>query len=389
MTKRKGKIQEKIEEYFDQKKNIYELFMSFLEQNSYNPKVLQKLLKEFEKQKLLQDSQEFEHFLYLIVNISNNYHLDDEYFDNIKQLLEFLSTQIVKTFSNIEIFNIFSTNKLILLFLFEKNIIYMDDEILNIFLENQDSNGIKYCHFFLPEIQKFIEPDEYKEIENEASKFDPDYNIGYDIKRHIGQNNSYICELIRADDVINFISYVNLNRIRFSSEIKPSIYETNPFLMDKNTTFIEYAAYFGSVQIFRFLFMNNIEINGRLFEYAIHSKNPELVHFFEENLVIKNNQIYERVYFESIKCHYNDISNYIEQNLLIESSNEQEKKIFEEKKVLTSLKYSNYFYIPDDFEQNYGLYYLCKYKYSKIVKLFMKMKKEEIKDIIVAFFIFL
>ena len=49
------------------------------------------------------------------------------------------------------------------------------------------------------------------------------------------------CSLIRKDSVVEFIEHINRNNISVSSEITPSIFEENSFLIDnKNTTLIEY-----------------------------------------------------------------------------------------------------------------------------------------------------
>lgn len=71
----------------------------------------------------------------------------------------------------------------------------------------------------------------------------------------IGENDSYICELIRNDSVQEFIKYVNQSNISLFSEIKYSMYETNAFLMKHATSLIDYAVYFGSLSNFS-LFIN-------------------------------------------------------------------------------------------------------------------------------------
>ena len=71
--------------------------------------------------------------------------------------------------------------------------------------------------------------------------------------------------MIRDDNVVEFITYVNKNNISLNSMIQTSIYETNSFLLKKQSvlrrnddgvTLIEYAAFFGSIQIFQYLQMN-------------------------------------------------------------------------------------------------------------------------------------
>lgn len=53
--------------------------------------------------------------------------------------------------------------------------------------------------------------------------------------------------------------YITQNGILIDAKIKSSIYETNYFLLEKqsNLSFIEYAVFFGSIQIF-----NNLRLEG-------------------------------------------------------------------------------------------------------------------------------
>lgn len=89
--------------------------------------------------------------------------------------------------------------------------------------------------------------------------------------RKAGENDSPICQLIQKDLIKEFIVYVNKNNTPLNSLIEPSIYETNSFLNSKqfcvtcdfnlyeylvkrndNLSLINYAAFFGSIQIFNY-----------------------------------------------------------------------------------------------------------------------------------------
>ena len=57
--------------------------------------------------------------------------------------------------------------------------------------------------------------------------------------------------------------HVTRNNIGPNSTINPSIYETNNFLFksrNDGTTLIEYAAFFGSIQIFNYLRLSGSEL---------------------------------------------------------------------------------------------------------------------------------
>ena len=49
------------------------------------------------------------------------------------------------------------------------------------------------------------------------------------------------------------------------------------------TTLIEYAAFFGSIQIFKYLVKNGVELYPSLWNFAIHGNNPELISFLEDS----------------------------------------------------------------------------------------------------------
>ena len=126
--------------------------------------------------------------------------------------------------------------------------------------------------------------------------------------------------MIRADSIDDFIIYVNRYNISLSSTINSSIFETNSFLLkNKKTTLIEYAAFFGSIQIFQYLRLNNVILSKRLWLYSIHGKNWELIHLLEECRVRPENGTFIKCLQESIKCHHNDIANYINDVYIIQT----------------------------------------------------------------------
>lgn len=48
-----------------------------------------------------------------------------------------------------------------------------------------------------------------KKLEKELLDEDPNIFNNFDEKRSIGENNSYICTLIRNDSIVDFIAHVN------------------------------------------------------------------------------------------------------------------------------------------------------------------------------------
>ena len=154
---------------------------------------------------------------------------------------------------------------------------------------------------------------------------------------------------------------------------------------NKNPTLIEYAAFFGSIQIFQYMKFNHVELPSSLWLYAIHSKNAELIHLLEENHVDSPDDAYESCLLEAIKCHHNDIANYIKNNLVDPNIVESDRENLIEKVFECSFHYSNYSYFPHEYSKNSAFFNLCLYKYSTLVNIFLRNKKNEIDERIIFF----
>ena len=379
------KNNEKLQKYIEEMKEIQEKLLSFInstddDNEAYDP--FEDLKDILAKQKIQRKHQKLKSFLKLILNICNNYHRPTNFFERVEQILKHLEEAIKKTLTRKEIFNIFKSNKRILLFLFEEKIIIINQNIIDYFLEEDEKHKNKYCHFFYPEVKNFLTEEKSQEIEKELLLNDPYYKINFNEKRHEGENEKELFALIRKDEVEKYIEYINFNKISLRILIEPSIYETNSFLISNKPSMIEYAAFFGSIQIFQYLYMNGVEIDDeKLWLYVIHSKNADMIHNFESKPIILNDKTIGKIYAESIKCHHNQISKYIEDNLMTQPIEiEKEERVENENIIKTILKYHNYFYFPNEIETSISFFYLCKYRYSKIIHLFLKTKKQEIYD---------
>lgn len=105
-----------------------------------------------------------------------------------------------------------------------------------------------YPQYFFPEIKPFLyifndlqinidENNEYydsiKEFEEFKKRYSEKLPEDYEERRLIGENDDFICNLIRNDLIDEFISYINQRNIEVNQEIDISIYETNNFLLKK------------------------------------------------------------------------------------------------------------------------------------------------------------
>ena len=369
MKKKKKKME--FQQYLNEEKHYYRNFIDFFESEKdlnlsftdFEDMVNTKLnnLEQKEKQ------EEIKSILHLISKVFDNHHRDSNYFEKLEKIIIFLKDDIKQTLSNNEIFNLFKTNKLILLILFKHQIIQIDQSIVIYFYDYKN-----YSSFFIPEIKKFIKPTTTSDDTTLYSKLEE--------QRKIGENNSHICQLIRNDLAEEFIAFVNQTNLPLTSKIKPSFFETNLFLIDKEPTLIEYAAFFGSIQIIQYLKYNSVELSPSLWLYAIHSNNAELIHFLEENHVLPEDESYVECFIESVKCHHNEIANYIENNLLTQQKDSNSQK-FKEKVTDAFYHYCNFSFIsPENFELKSIIFYLSKYNYYNLVDLYIKSRMSYIQE---------
>ena len=318
------------------------------------------LIKFLETQKIITNRHEFKSILYLLTKISENHHRIQNFIIKIEKILHFLKNNITKTFSNNEIFEIFQKNKLILLFFIQEQIFVIDKVIYKQMIRND-----KTRHFFRPELEKFRNDSENK-------KTNEDENLNeFKNKRQIGENDNLICKLIRDDLIEEFIIFVKKNDYPINSDIEPSDFETNPLLIRKTPTLIEYAAFFGSVQIVKFLYKNGAKLEPSLWIYAVHGNCEELIHLLGENNILPNDTTYEEVLKESIKCHHVDMMNYILNNFLEEIN-------FNQNILSYCFHYYNFSYLPPNVPGDFIFHCACKYDHFLIVEQFLKTKSFDI-----------
>ena len=253
---------DEFQKYFDDKKKFYVKLMEFLENSETSDSNFIQIIELINDAKLTEDHEEFKIFLRLLLNLSNHHHRQTNFISNIEKIFLHLMDQIKQTFSNYVIFNIFQSNKIILLFLIETKVLTIDEKIYHEIMNKQELNGLQYFHFFIPEMKEFIGEENFKDIETEIISQNPHIYDNYERKRTIGENDSYICSLIRQDSIEEFIIYTNKTNYPITNQINPSIFETNLFLIENTPTIIEYAFYFGSIQIINYLILNKVKLTS-------------------------------------------------------------------------------------------------------------------------------
>ena len=367
--------------FLDEMKEIQEELLNYLETpiQEVDFEEYQGLKYKLDNIIIQNNQHKLKSLLYLISKISDNHHRETSFFSKIEQILQLFKDDILRYFSNSSIFNIFKNNKRILLILIEKNIMYMDEYIVKKIIDDKFIKS-NYPQYFAPEIKPFVNEKWFPKYEpyNQKLKCNSWVQIIKEEKlpdsfyenRKKGENDDYICQLIREDSIDDFIIYVTKNPNSLGLIIKSSIYETNNFLIrNKESSLIEYAVFYGSIQILNYLIINNGELTSSLWKYAIHGKNNDIIHLLEENH-INPPKDYDELYRESIKCHHIDIANYFQNNFLNLNENINNNILID------NLKYYNFAFIQYNNIKESLFCHLCKYDYYLITICFIENIKE-------------
>ena len=370
-------------EYIDTLKDTYNAIHHFLDNEAKSEEKFQILKVSYNNTKIKYNQYYLYTLLHFISKIGNHHHRSPNFFAKIERLLIFFKEDIKKYFTNSVVFNIFRSNKRILLFLVEQQIIVIDEYIVRKITKTCKYIEAKYPQYFQPEIQPFIN-------EKWFPKYDPKHNLNgwveemkkelpenFYEKRKEGENDSLISELIRKDMITEFVEYVSRNNVSPNAKIQSSIYETNSFLLkiqkeshnfeDKQPTLIEYAVFSGSIQIFNYLRLNGAELTSSLWRFAIHGQNSEIFHFLEDNYVELEDTSYFQIFLESIKCHHNDFANYFINNFFIYYGKDCEDTLNQ------SLKYHNFAFFEKESIQDSTFSKMFKYDHCAIIDTFLEM----------------
>ena len=325
-----------IERFLLKMKNIQNLFLKYIDCEYNEEENYLKLKKMIDESKIQDNPQELLELLHILINVSSNHHRVSNFFEKIIRILKYLKYPMKNNISKSALINIFKDNKRMILFLYEEKIIDIKDL----------PPKLSSLEYYLKDY--YYDPEENK-------------------KRKIGENDYSICKLIREDMIDDFVSYIKENNISLSEKISYSSYETNKFLDEQNrTTLIEYAAFFGSIQIFEYLLDNKVEMTPSLWLYAIHSNNPDLFNILEKYQIEPEDRSYKACLQESIKCYHIDISNYII-NRYFPKNKENAMLFFN-----FGLEFHNFAYIQNDFLNESFFNDFCEHDYLIIVNFLLQ-----------------
>ena len=340
--------------YIEKMKNIQANLLTFIDNEDNVEENHQNLLKLFDDYKIRGDRYDLKSILHLLSKIVDNHYRCPNFFDKIFKILLNFKDQIKNYYTNSDIFDIFSNNKRIILFLIEEKMLTIDDQIANI-LTSKEYNNEFYQQYLYNELKPFLS----EKVSQNISKLIPE---DFEEKRKIGENDKYICELIRKDNIDKCITFSNKNSLYLNSKIESSLFETNSYLLENKATLIEYAAFFGSIQIFRYLNLNGVKLTHSLWTYAIHGRNPEMINYLEEKKVHPKESDYDICINEAIKCHHNEIVNYIHSNILNINYPSLSNELLS-----SAIECYNYNFFQNNFSDESSLIKLCQNDYFNLL----------------------
>ena len=182
--------------------------------------------------------------------------------------------------------------------------------------------------FFYKEFPELIDENELKDLQKEQENFDEFIDTGL--------NSSTLMKIIRNDDIDSFQQIVINQKIDVNQETKNSSLERIPILKN-NPSLIQYAAFFGAVKIFKYLFLNEAKLdkkdysNRTCYHYAIAGGNSEIIHTIHQKM---NKKKYSTDMIAcAIKYGQDDVFQWIMSNI----PSDNLKKVIMQDLILTSV----------------------------------------------------
>lgn len=185
----------------------------------------------------------------LLFSMNTLFKINDQISNLCIKLVKDLYDIITKFFTMSEIFNLFQKNKAIVFALLSSGLLDRD------------------------ELKSYFAP----------NSFEYDFYINTDniFEKERGINHHEIAIYIRKDDLDSFQSLISRTNVNVNSRVPFSIFERFP-LLNSQTTLIEFAVFFGSINIFKFLIMQGALLPPQIGKYAAAGGNYDIIHILEE-----------------------------------------------------------------------------------------------------------
>ena len=196
------------------------------------------MTKIFKDQKINNDRNKLKMLLRLIAGIIDNHYRVNNFFTKVERILLVFKKDIKNFYTNWEIFNIFKSNKRILLFFFQQKIITFDEYIIKTMYSNKYMLE-NYLLYFLPEIRNLKKEKWFLNLRNKKYDYIVERELPENFleNRIIGENHSSLCKIIRDDLIDDFIFYfnsfmfrwLNIIMIQFKNSVRTHIKNFYPW----------------------------------------------------------------------------------------------------------------------------------------------------------------
>lgn len=357
--------EEQIQNYVDSMKIVYTYLINFVEKAEYDENDNKKLIQIVKEQKIKENPEKLQETFLIILQISKNHFKTSFFYERIEKIILVFRDVLKKNFTNIGIFNIFAKSKYVLLILIKQKLLIVDQQIASIITSNAYMNQ-NYHIYFYPEIKQFIDESLKKEIEESINKSD------FKQKRQNGLNTDPLCDIIRLDLIETCVTVIESQASMLNLPVNSSEFEKCIYLSDHRTTYIEYAALYGSIKIINY-YLNRIRsIDVTLWFHAIYGNKFDIIHLLEQRTSNHPEMLYLNCYKQSVKCHHNEMAKYFLSKINIGINDFP----FE-------IKYHNYAFISKNTDFASLLVDLCKHCYTVIVNILLNSSNKAIKEKII------
>ncbi|OHT01640.1 hypothetical protein TRFO_31526 [Tritrichomonas foetus] len=257
--------------------------------------------------------------------------------------------EVNKLFNDKEIFRLFKYHNPAILHLFHQGL--LKPPLANYTIEN----------YFITEMYYF-------------SKSFTSANITKEQYNSLRESNIHsideISHIIRSDNAILFQEYFAKTNLDVNSEVPECFYEINKELSknERKLSMLDYASYFGSLDIFKYLLLNNAEISQFTPIYAVIGGNSEIMHILEDSKVIFTSKCMKK----AIKYHRNNIFNYLHETIGISLEKEHIKSCLKylNFEALYSIVNNKPDFLTDEVSKLFILQYAIKYRVPKLAVYF-------------------
>lgn len=299
-------LKHEIDSYLNDNKNWQESLLNYLDSPEIEDENFSVILAEIDNKQIASDCFLFEEFLYFLAHISTHHKRSPGFLDRLIKILHQFQEQLSK-YTNEQLFHFFKYCPPIIFSLQNLHMIEFDEEVNCIISSDQ---FLTSC--YRPTCESI---ENFRQIQQ------------------IGENHTYLCQLIREDDVSAFSNEIDTRSLSLASTIDQSIFETNSFLKSQNRiTIIQYAAASGSEMIFQFLLdfpETPVVLDEDIWPFAIYGQNASILDKMVENEIPFPPEIYKECILQSISCHHHQIFDWMKMKFDInfESNNDEEIEI--------------------------------------------------------------